>query len=145
MVLDEFAKYCQKRQAEVGVRITQKTADKYHRLLRYMKEYIKAKYRKEDILLTDLDYDFIDGLNTFIQTPHKCHNNGAVNLVRYLKNFILYAIRSEWIENYPFKNYKLKEERNSRFRICYMSFMQFRPPAFTANQKSAERKLSTAA
>lgn len=97
MLIDEFSKYCEKRQAEVGVPITQLTANKYHRLLRYMKEYISGKYRKEDILLSAVDYDFIDGLNTFMQTAYKCHNNGAVNLLRCLKNFILYAIRCEWI------------------------------------------------
>ena len=41
MVLTEFGKYCEKRQQEVGTRITQLTANKYHRLLRYMTEYIR--------------------------------------------------------------------------------------------------------
>ena len=40
MVLAEFGKYCEKRQQEVGTRITQLTANKYHRLLRYMIEYM---------------------------------------------------------------------------------------------------------
>ena len=35
--LTELAKYCDKRQKEVGVRITQLTANKYHRLLRYLR------------------------------------------------------------------------------------------------------------
>ncbi|WP_462353660.1 hypothetical protein [Alistipes timonensis] len=30
--LSEFGQYCEKRQGEVGVRITQLTANKYHRL-----------------------------------------------------------------------------------------------------------------
>ena len=52
MFLAEFAKYCDKRQKEVGVRITQLTANKYHRLLRYMKESIgKGKPR--------IGYDFL--------------------------------------------------------------------------------------
>ncbi|WP_304953750.1 hypothetical protein [uncultured Alistipes sp.] len=46
MVLAELAKYCEKRQAEVGVRITQLTANKYHRVLRYLKEYVAAHYKK---------------------------------------------------------------------------------------------------
>ena len=41
MFLNEFEQYCQKRQGEVGIQITQLTANKYHRLLRYMREYIK--------------------------------------------------------------------------------------------------------
>lgn len=112
MFLSEFGKYCEKRQSEVGVRITQLTANKYHRLYRYLKEYMADRYKKDDVLLTAVDYAYLDGLNTFIQTAHNCKTNGAVNLLCCLKNFMLYAIRNEWIEKNPFRNYKLKSEHN---------------------------------
>ena len=51
MFLVEFSKYCDKRQQEVGTRITQVTCNKYHRLLRYMTEYTKQQYRKDDLPL----------------------------------------------------------------------------------------------
>ena len=108
MFLAEFSKYCDNRQKEVGVRITQLTANKYHRLLRYMKEYIGQQYGKEDLPFDMISYEYIDGLNTFMQTAHDCKNNGAVNLLCCLKNFILYAIRNEWIEKSPFRYYKMK-------------------------------------
>ncbi|SUE33858.1 site-specific integrase [Rikenella microfusus] len=110
--LSELDKYCEKRQAEVGVRITQLTANKYHRLLRYLREYTQSQYKKNDLPLESVSYEYIDGFNTFLQTAHNCKNNGAVNLLCCLKNFILYAIRNEWIEKNPFKYYKLKEEHN---------------------------------
>lgn len=113
MFLAEFSKYCDKRQAEVGVRITQLTANKYHRLLRYLTEYTKEQYKKEDLPLDAITYEYIDGLNTFIQTAHQCKNNGAVNLLCCLKNFILYAIRNEWIEKNPFRYYKMKIDKTN--------------------------------
>ncbi len=100
--LVELSKYCDKRQKEVGVRITQLTANKYHRLLRYLKGYTQAQYKKEDISLEQVCYEYIDGFNTFLQTAHNCKNNGAVNLLCCLKNFILYCLRNEWIEKIPF-------------------------------------------
>ena len=60
MVLAEFGKYCEKRQQEVGTRITQLTANKYHRLLRYMTEYIRDIYHKEDLPLETIDYAYVD-------------------------------------------------------------------------------------
>lgn len=68
MLLAEFGKYCEKRQQEVGTRITQLTANKYHRLLRYMTEYIRQVYGKEDLPLETVDYAYVDGLNTYMQT-----------------------------------------------------------------------------
>lgn len=112
MFLAELEKYCTKRQAEVGIRITQLTANKYHRVLRYLKEYITTNYRKDDLLLSVIGYEFIDGFNTFLQTAHKCKHNGAVNLLDCVKNFTRYCLRNEWIEKDPFRNYKLKEEHN---------------------------------
>ncbi len=99
-------------EAEVGVRITQLTANKYHRVLRYLKEYVAAHYKKEDILLSAVGYEFLDGFNTFLQTAHNCKHNGAVNLLDCVKNFTRYCLRNEWIEKDPFRNYKLKEEHN---------------------------------
>ena len=113
MFLAEFSKYCDKRQKEVGVRITQLTANKYHRLLRYMTEYTREQYKKEDQSLDMISYEYIDGLNTFMQTAHQCKNNGAVNLLCCLKNFILYAIRNEWIEKNPFRYYKMKIDKSN--------------------------------
>ena len=110
--LAEFAKYCDRKQKEVGVRLTQTTANKYHRLLRYMTEYIQAQYRKDDLTLEQINYEYIDGLNIFIQTAHKCRTNGAINLLCCLKNFTLFCLRNEWIEKDPFRNYKMKEEKN---------------------------------
>lgn len=113
MFLVEFSKYCDKRQREVGIRLTQLTANKYHRLLRYMTEYTREQYRKDDLPLDAIDYAYIDGLNTFMQTAHNCRNNGAVNLLCCLKNFILYAIRNEWLEKNPFRYYKMKVDRTN--------------------------------
>lgn len=46
MFLEELTLYCEKRQKEVGVRITQLTSNKYYRLCRYLREYTKQEYKK---------------------------------------------------------------------------------------------------
>lgn len=113
MLLAEFAKYCDKKQSEVGTRISQVTANKYHRLLRYMTEYVRSQYHKDDLTLEQVNYEYIDGLNTFFQTAHDCKNNGAVNLLCCLKNFILFCLRNEWIEKNPFQHYKMKIDKTN--------------------------------
>ncbi len=109
MFLEELTLYCEKRQKEVGVRITQLTSNKYYRLCRYLREYTKQECKKDDIRLSAVSYGYLDGFNTYLQTDHRCHHKGAVNILYCLRNFMLYGLRNEWIEKNPFKNYKLKE------------------------------------
>ena len=109
MFLEELTLYCEKRQKEVGVRITQLTSNKYYRLCRYLREYTKQECKKDDIRLSAVSYGYLDGFNTYLQTAHRCHHNGAVNILDCLRNFMLYCLRNEWVEKNPFKNYKLKE------------------------------------
>ena len=78
-----------------------------------MTEYIRDIYHKEDLPLETVDYAYVDGLNTYMQTVYNCHNNGAVNLLCCLKNFLLYAVRNEWIEKNPFRYYKMKIDKTN--------------------------------
>ena len=116
------------------MRITQRTADKYERLLRYLKQYLAKRGKEEDIPVERMNYEFLDGFNLFLQTAHRCRHNGAVavmdclrnftlyclrnftlyclrNFTLYcLRNFTLYCLRNEWITKNPFRYYKLKED-----------------------------------
>lgn len=78
-----------------------------------MAQYTQVQYQKEDLPLDRISYEYIDGLNTHMQTMYKCHNNGAVNLLCCLQNFMLYAIRNEWIEKNPFCFYKMKIDKTN--------------------------------
>ena len=82
-------------------------------LLRNIDEYILDTYHKENLPLETVDYPDVEGLNTYIQTAYSCHNNGAVNLLCCLKNFLLYAVRNEWIEKNPFRYYKMKIDKTN--------------------------------
>lgn len=110
MLMEGLTDYCKRRQSEVGVRITQRTADKYARLLRYLKEYLTQRDNEDDIPVEKINFEFLDGFNLFLQTAHRCRHNGAVGIMDCLRNFVLYCLRNEWITKNPFKYYKLKED-----------------------------------
>ena len=110
MLIAGLADYAKRRQGEVGVRITQRTADKYERLLRYLKQYLAQRGKAEDIPVERMNYEFLDGFNLFLQTAHRCRHNGAVAVMNCLRNFVLYCLRNEWITKNPFRYYKLKED-----------------------------------
>lgn len=74
--------------------ITQRTADKYERLLRYLKQYLAKRGKEEDIPVERMNCEFLDGFNLFLQTAHRCRHNGAVAVMDCLRNFTLYCLRT---------------------------------------------------
>lgn len=112
MFLQEFGNYCDVRQKEVGIQITRLTANKFKRVHRYLTEYTRTEYKKEDLPLPFIDHEYVYGFKIFIQTRYKCGNNGAVNLLKALRNFLLYCQRNEWLEKNPMRDLKLKVETN---------------------------------
>ena len=94
MFLQEFGNYCDVRQKEVGIQITRLTANKFKRVHRYLTEYTRTEYKKEDLPLPFIDHEYVYGFKIFIQTRYKCGNNGAVNLLTALRNVLLYCQRN---------------------------------------------------
>lgn len=83
-----------------------------------MTEYIRQEYGKEDLPLETVDHAYVDGLNTCMQTACNCHNNGTVNLLCCLRNFLFYLVRNTWIEKNPFRSCKMKiDTTNVEIRI----------------------------
>lgn len=77
-------------------------------------------YKADDLLLKDLDYNFIQGFDTFLRThkPKDHHkpigDNGIkVRLVR-LKKMVHVAENLEWIDRNPFNNFKIKMKKVAR-------------------------------
>ena len=61
-------KVTKKGKAPIYARIMHLTANKYHRLLRYMTEYIRQVYGKEDLPLETVDYAYVDRPTTATTT-----------------------------------------------------------------------------
>ena len=77
--------------------------------------------------MEQVNYEYIDGLNIFMQTAHKCRTNGAINLLCCMKNFILFCLRNEWIEKNPFRNYKMKNKDKDHLTKSELEILAHKP------------------
>ena len=110
MFLEELSAFCEMKRKEVGVRITQLTANKFLRMLRYVKEFTAEEYGKADLPISAVNYAYLQKFQLFVQTRHNCHHNGAVNLLKTLRSFFVYCIRNEWLDKNPMNSLCLREE-----------------------------------
>jgi integrase len=103
-----------------GKSLNPATLKHYEVTQRYLVKYVSTNYRADDLPLKDLDYQFIQGFDTFLrthkpQTHHKpISNNGVkVHLVR-LKKMVHVAENLDWIDRNPFSKFKIKMKKVAR-------------------------------
>ncbi len=96
------------------------TLKNYFSTEKYLKEFLREKLKTDDIYLVQLNYKFIVNFEEFIRTykPKKarktCSNNGTMKHMERLMKIINLAVRMEWLEKDPFRNYKLRFVRSER-------------------------------
>jgi site-specific recombinase XerD len=91
----------------------------YYTTEKYLKDFLKKNYHKGDVLLKDLNYEFITAFEFFIRShPVKkndpCTNNGTMKHLERLKKIVAWAWKNEWIEKNPFIGFQLKFKRHQR-------------------------------
>lgn len=96
------------------------TLKHYSTTERYLKLYLKKKYKVQDYALADLSYEFITNFEYFLRTykPVDHHksigNNTVMKHIERLRKMVTMGARMEWIEKDPFIHYKLKYHKTTR-------------------------------
>ena len=95
------------------------TMKNYHATESYLKRFLVARYKKEDMRLKDLNYEFISGFEFFVRNNSlkendPCTTNGTMKHLERLKKMVTWAVKNEWIEKDPFSNFRLKFKHTER-------------------------------
>ena len=96
------------------------TLKNYFSTEKYLKEFLQERLKTDDIFLIQLNYKFIVNFENYIRTykPKKarktCSNNGAMKHLERLMKITNLALKMEWLEKDPFRNFKLRYIRNER-------------------------------
>jgi site-specific recombinase XerD len=97
--------------------LTWSTLKHYYVTQRYLIKFLEKKHRKRDVLLQEINYRFIADFETFLRahkpTDHQkpMNNNGVMKHLIRLRKMTTLAIKLEWLNNDPFKNFKIRHEK----------------------------------
>ncbi|WP_118194270.1 site-specific integrase [Albibacterium indicum] len=96
------------------------TMKNYYTTERYLKEFVVKQFKKQDIYLSELDYQFITNLEHFLRTyePADHHksmsNNGVMKHLERFRKMVRLAVKLGWLDKNPFELYKLKVQKVER-------------------------------
>ena len=82
------------------------TVQRYFTAFMHVKDFIKLKYKREDLPLTDITPMFISDFEYYMKTTRKCCHNTAVKYIKNFKTIVRIALANGWMKTDPFSNIK---------------------------------------
>jgi site-specific recombinase XerD len=113
-LLKVFEDHNQQMEALVGKEFSEGTMERYITSLAHTRAYILWKYKKEDISILDLNYEFIADYAFWFKTQRNCAHNTTMKYLSNLKKIVLICIKKGWIPKDPFLEFKMVRKEVKR-------------------------------
>ena len=84
------------------------TLTRYETTFKHVKEFVRHKYRTDDLYLNQLNHEFITEFDHFLRTKHNCNHNSSVKYIKNLRKVINLAVNNDWLNKDPFKGFSVK-------------------------------------
>lgn len=116
-LLDTITKHNDMVYTNLGKTYAKATYTRYETIRRHIEAFIPLHYKKEDLLLSELNYEFVESYATHLRTQRGCNNNSTMKYVKLLKTIIHYAMKHEWLAKDPFAAFKCPIEEVERVAL----------------------------
>ncbi|NDW08461.1 site-specific integrase [Dysgonomonas sp. 520] len=91
----------------VGKTIRDTTLAKYLATRKRVGDFMVYKYKKEDMPIRDVDFQFVTDYEVYLKSVCGCGHNSTVKHLRYLKQIVTNALKNRYITVDPFDDYTL--------------------------------------
>ena len=113
-ILELFREHNERIGALKNIDFVPSTIQRYVTTLNHIHAFIKYQYKKEDLNLSELNYQFACNLEVFLKTKRGCAHNTAMKYIKNLKKIIRIAIANGDLTRDPFYNFKIKTKNVDR-------------------------------
>ncbi len=107
-VLELFIEHNDKIKLLEGIDFAPQTIKRYDTSFKHTRDYIQSKYKCDDIYLSELDNEFINGYELYLKTVRRCSHNTTLKYIKNFKKIINLAIANGDLNKDPFINFKMK-------------------------------------
>ena len=104
-ILELFGRHNDEFAAKVGFSRTRETYARYQVVLRHLTEFIRKRYRREDIPLTEIRASFINGFDSYLRSGRRLAPNTVWGYMIVLKHIFALARNEGLMLINPFASY----------------------------------------
>ena len=113
-LLELFEEIIKQKQVLEGMTLKENTIENYVRIKKRLEEFILKKYNKTDIVIQEVNNEFIREFEACLRTQYKNKDNTVVNNLRKLKQITTLALKKRYINTDPFLDIKLSSKPGKR-------------------------------
>ena len=105
-VLEIFKEHNEKCAGLVNKDFSFGTVQRYNTCYNHIADFIKQKYKKNDMPMNAVTPMFISDFEYYLKTKHNCNHNTATKYIKNFKKIVRIALANNWMKSDPFKNIK---------------------------------------
>lgn len=117
------------------------THERYVTARSHVKQFIKYKYKKEDLSFGALNYSFVKDYDLFLKTVRKCSNNTSLKYISNFKKIVLRAVAKEYIPKDPFKLFTGKKTKVKKKPLTKAELQRLENKTFTSKRLEVVRDI----
>ena len=137
---DIMEEYIAKMTSLKGKSYAQPTIIKYRNTQLRVSQYVKKKYKRGEIYLYELDYNFIDGFETFLKIEFNNSNTTCAKHYQRVSRVVRIALNKGYINRFPFGEYKPRIDKAELIYLTYEEVKRIEEKAFTIRRLEMIRK-----
>lgn len=115
-IFQEHNERCHKLE---GKDMCRSTIMRYETAYRHTQEFIQFQYKKEDVDIEEVNYQFVKDYEFFLKTERDFNHNSTMKYLKNFKKIIRIALANEWLKKDPFMNFKMTYEELQREFLEY--------------------------
>ena len=142
MLCEEFRtdneKYRQR--LEIGD-VVLNTVLRNERAERYLGEFIRKKYKAEDIPFSTIDNAFVRDFHLFLRVDKKQEQNTANKYCKILKRIVTLALDNKWMEVNPFQGVRFQAKATNRQFLTEKELSTIMNKTFTLDRLNVVRDI----
>lgn len=107
-ILQVFQEHNERVEGLINKDFAPGTVERYKTCYKHVQDFIKTKYKRTDVSLSDVTPMFVTEFDYYLKTTRKCCNNTAVKYIKNFKKIVRIALANGWLKRDPFANIKFR-------------------------------------
>ncbi|MEB2776332.1 site-specific integrase [Algoriphagus sp. D3-2-R+10] len=141
MILEIFQEHNDNLESLVGKDFAPGTLLRYKTSLDHTRSFINWKYKKKDMDIKQLDYEFISSYAFWLKSVRNCNHNTTVKYLNNFKKVVLICINNGWLDRNPFIRFKMATKVNNRVFLSWLEIEKLMEKKFSIQRLSQVRDI----